>query len=107
MDLHISPMPDDESIQAMMYGPLVLAGRFDPVTKEMMYGEAEPKLGDQYKVPEITADTANPTGWVQPDGKQSLTFRSAGQSRQIELVPLYRVIRERYAVYWKVNARNS
>ncbi len=29
MDFHVSPMPDNEQIQAMMYGPLVLAGRFD------------------------------------------------------------------------------
>jgi hypothetical protein len=107
MDLHIAAMPDDESIQAMMYGPLVLAGRFDPVTKEMMYGDTEPKPGDQYKVPEITADAANPTAWVEPQGEQSLTFRSVGQSQPLALVPLYKVIRERYAVYWKVNAKTS
>src|SRR6202050_4169767 len=35
MDLHISPMPDDETLQAAMYGPLVLAGRFDAVSPEM------------------------------------------------------------------------
>ena len=29
MDLHIDAMPDKETIQAAMYGPLVLAGRFD------------------------------------------------------------------------------
>jgi uncharacterized protein len=111
MGLHIAPVPDDESIQAMMYGPLVLAGRFDPVTKEMMYGDTEPKPSDQYKVPEITADAANPTAWVQPDGKQPLTFHStshaAGEGPPIELVPLNKVMRERYAVYWKVKSSNS
>src|SRR5262249_32257585 len=56
MGLHISPMPDDQKLQAMMYGPLVLAGRFDPVTKEMMYsGDYEPKPSDQFKVPDIVA----------------------------------------------------
>ncbi len=107
MGLHIAPMPDDETIQAMMYGPLVLAGRFDPVTKELMYGDYEPKATDQYKVPEIKADAANPTAWVQQDPKQPLTFHAAGQSQPIELVPLYKVIRERYAVYWKVGSKNS
>ena len=72
-----------------------------------MYGDAEPKPADQYKVPEITADAGNPTGWVQPEGKQPLTFRTMGQSHQLELVPLYKVIRERYAVYWKVNSKTS
>jgi hypothetical protein len=89
-----------------MYGPLVLAGRFDPVTKEMMYGDIEPKPSDQYKVPEIAADVANPTAWVQPDGKHQLTFHAAGQERAIELVPLNKLIRERYAVYWKVNFKS-
>jgi len=34
MGLHIDSMPDNETIQAAMYGPLVLAGRFDPVSKK-------------------------------------------------------------------------
>jgi len=47
MDLHIAPMPDNEHIQAMMYGPLVLAGRFEPVTNEMTYsGDYQPKPTD-------------------------------------------------------------
>jgi hypothetical protein len=32
MSLHIDSMPDDPTIQAMMYGPLVLAGRFESGT---------------------------------------------------------------------------
>jgi DUF1680 family protein len=103
MSLHIHRMPDDETLQAVMYGPLVLAGRFDSVTNDMTYGDYEPKPGDQYKVPDIVADASKPTVWVEPDGKQSLTFRSVGQSQALTLVPLHRVIHEKYAVYWKVN----
>jgi DUF1680 family protein len=29
MNLHVQPMPDDESLQAVLYGPLVLAGRLE------------------------------------------------------------------------------
>ncbi|MGH9529517.1 MAG: beta-L-arabinofuranosidase domain-containing protein [Terriglobales bacterium] len=103
MGLHIWPMPDDETIQATMYGPLVLAGRFDPVTREMLYGDYQPKPGDQTKVPDITADPGKPTAWVQADAKQPLTFQSVGQSQPLTLVPLYKIINHRYAVYWKVN----
>jgi uncharacterized protein len=103
MDLHISSMPDDQSVQAMMYGPLVLAGKFDPVSKDMMYGDYEPKPTDLYKVPEIVADNANPTAWVKSDPKRPLTFEAVGQSQPMTLVPLYTIIPERYAVYWKVN----
>ena len=104
MGLHIQPMPDDATIQAVMYGPLVLAGRFDPVTKEMTYGEYGPKEKDQFKVPDVAADANKPTAWIEPDARQTLIFRTVGQSQPITMVPLYQIIRERYAVYWKVNA---
>jgi uncharacterized protein len=107
MDLHISPMPDDQTVQAMMYGPLVLAGKFDPVSKEMLYGDYEPKPTDLYKVPEIVADKANPTAWVKSDPKGPLMFEAVGQSQSMTLVPLYTIIPERYAVYWKVNNKTA
>ena len=103
MGLHVDRMPDDETIQAVMYGPLVLAGRFDPVSKEMTYGDYEPKAADQYKVPNIVADASRPTAWVEPDSKQPLLFHGVGQSQPLTLVPLNDVIHERYVVYWKVN----
>jgi uncharacterized protein len=107
MALHIDRMPDDENIQAVMYGPLVLAGRFDAVAKDLMYGEYEPKNQKPASVPEIVADSAKPTGWVEPDAKQPLTFHSVGQSQPLTLVPLYQITQERYAVYWKVNKKTA
>ncbi|MGC2186330.1 MAG: beta-L-arabinofuranosidase domain-containing protein [Terriglobales bacterium] len=108
MDFHISPMPDNEQIQAMMYGPLVLAGRFEPVTKEMTYsGDYEPKPTDPAKVPDIAADPAHPTGWVEPDAALPLTFKAVGQTQPLTLVPLYKVIHERYAVYWRVDRKST
>ncbi len=107
MELHISPMPDDQSVQAMMYGPLVLAGKFDPVSKEMLYGDYEPKPTDLYKVPEIVADNANPTAWVKSNPQKPLMFEAVGQSQPMTLVPLYTIIPERYAVYWKVNNKTA
>jgi uncharacterized protein len=105
MGLHIDPMPDEGTIQAAMYGPLVLAGRFEPVTKEMTYGDYEPKPGDQRKVADIVADASKPTGWIEPDAKQPLLFHGVGQSQALTLVPLYQVIHDRYAVYWRVDSK--
>jgi DUF1680 family protein len=105
MGLHVDSMPDDQTVQAMMYGPLVLAGRFDGVSKEMLYGDYEPKPSDEYKVPEIVADANKPTAWVEVDSKQPLTFSALGQSKAMKLAPLYQIINERYAVYWKVNSK--
>jgi DUF1680 family protein len=107
MKLHIDAMPDDQSVQAMMYGPLVLAGRFDAVSKEMLYGDYEPKPTDQHKVPDIVADANKPTAWVEADSKQPLTFRAVGQSQDMTLVPLYQVINDRYAVYWKLKSKST
>jgi hypothetical protein len=58
-------------------------------------------------VPDIVADAARPTAWVEPDSKQALTFRAVGQAQPVTLVPLYQIIRERYAVYWKVNQKSA
>ncbi len=107
MGLHMASMPDDETIQAAMYGPLVLAGRFDQVTKEMSYGDYEPKPGDQQKVPDIVADSGKPTAWIEPDTSQLLTFHAVDQTRPLTMVPLYKIIHERYAVYWKVNNKSA
>lgn len=105
MDLHIAPMPDDATVQAVMYGPLVLAGRFETVTKEMMYSDTQPDPKKPMKVAEITADASKPTGWIEADQKQSLTFHTVGQEQPTTLVPLNTIFAERYAVYWKVNSK--
>jgi len=105
MGLHIDSMPDNDTIQAAMYGPLVLAGRFEPVTKEMTYGDYEPKPADQQKVPDIVADAAKPTSWIEPDAKLPLTFHTVGQPQTVTMVPLNKVFHDRYAVYWKVDSK--
>ena len=107
MGLHIDSMPDDETIQAAMYGPLVLAGRFEAVTKDMTYSSYGPKPGTQSHVPDIVADPGHPASWIEPDAKQPSTFRAVGQPQSLALVPLYKVIHERYAVYWKVKDKRA
>ena len=102
MQLHMDSMPDDETIQAAMYGPLVLAGRFDEVTRDMSYGHYGPR-GAQSKAPDIVADPERPAAWLEPDPKQSLIFKAVGQSQPMTSIPLYKVIHERYAAYWKIN----
>jgi hypothetical protein len=68
----------------------------------MSYGDYGPRSAKQRKVPDIVADANKPTAWIEPDGKQPLIFRAVGQSESFAMLPLYKVIHERYAVYWKV-----
>jgi uncharacterized protein len=108
MSLHYEPMPDDRSVRAIMYGPIVLAGRLGTqgLTKDIL--RAEPtKLKDipHYRsepvpAPQFRAAAGDLHKWVEPAGRP-LEFRTTGQEHNVELSPLYRVIDERYAVYWK------
>jgi DUF1680 family protein len=106
MGLHRHPMPDDESIQAVMYGPLVLAGRFDSVTREMQYEGYGPR-GTPFKAPEISGRIDDVTSWVQPVPGQPLVFKASVPGQPIDLVPLNQILRNRYAVYWKVNPADA
>lgn len=106
MNLHIDPMPDNATVQAMMYGPLVLTGRFEPVTREQQYADYEQKNSTPTEVTDIVADADVATSWVKSDPNQPLTFQGVGQSQPVTMVPLYQVIHDRYAVYWEVNKKS-
>lgn len=108
MQLRTEPTPDNPSVLAIMYGPLVLAGRLGtdgltpdilraPPTKPRMVPEFPPNAA-------IPAPTLKPRGtdvnsWISPTGP--LEFRTTGQEHDVTLVPFYKILDERYAVYWK------
>ncbi len=106
MQLYAIPMPDKESLQAIMYGPLVMAARFEEEPREKWYRhfaadekqEAAPTL--QFKGKPHT-----PSSWLEPSGDK-LTFRTAGQTQAATFVPLSSIVHERYAVYHEVNDKN-
>jgi len=110
MSLHVQPMPDEPSLQAILYGPLVLAGRLGTqgLTRELLRAEpTKPRTVPEYKGEPIAAPTfwacsRDPGAWVRPTPGRSLEFQTVGQARNVDLVPLYRILDERYAVYWRV-----
>jgi uncharacterized protein len=104
MRLHVAAMPDDESVQAVMYGPLVLAGRFAESPREHWYGDLGPKATPA-AVPGITADLRKPESWIDPVAGQPLVFHGVGQAQALTLVPLSDIVHEQYAVYWKVQSK--
>jgi DUF1680 family protein len=109
MKLHAAPIPDDASLQAMMYGPLVLAGRLgtDALSKDLIYGPSAPDEKKTIPVPEIAASGKDTTAWVEPAKDERLAFRTVGQSENVNLIPLYKLFDERYTVYWKVNGKTA
>jgi DUF1680 family protein len=106
MSLHAAPTPDDSTLRAAMYGPLVLAGKLGTkdLTKDDIYGPLGPDEKKTIPVPAIAA-TGDSLNWVEPVKGETLTFRTAGQSSSVGLVPLYKLFDERYTVYWKVNQK--
>lgn len=111
MRLHCAPMPDDPTVQAVMYGPLVLAGKLGNagLTADTLRAEpTKPRTVPEYKsepvaAPTIRAASADPASWLKPAGR-ALEFRTVGQPSELTLAPLNRIFDERYAVYWKVSA---
>ncbi|UCH35056.1 MAG: glycoside hydrolase family 127 protein [Armatimonadota bacterium] len=88
MSLRAQPMPDDPELIALMYGPLVVAG-----------------LSEKHTY--LPGDADDPQSWVKPVPGEPLTFRTVGQPTDVTFVPLYRVIHERYGVYWVVTQEGS
>jgi hypothetical protein len=108
MSLRMETLPGDETQQAAMYGPLVLAGRLgtEGLTMEMFYSEySTVPPGQQIFAPAITTGPKDPVGWLKPVADQPLTFQSVGQDKTISLIPLYKLFGERYAVYWKMASK--
>ena len=112
MGLHLHAMPDDPSLQAVMYGPLVLVGRLgtEGLTPAVLRAEpTKPRTVPEYKsdavaVPAFQPRGAGPADWITRTGSRSLEFRTSGQPQDVTLVPFHTLFDERYAVYWKISA---
>jgi hypothetical protein len=88
-----------------MYGPLVLAGRLgsENLTQPEIYlGHDPTPSGDPAPVPNINSKSKGPLGWVEPVANQPGSFRVTAGSGQVSLIPFYKLLGERYVVYWKV-----
>jgi DUF1680 family protein len=107
MQLHTAPMPDKESLQAAMYGPLVLAARFEEEPREKWYRHfrAEEK---QEPLPtlQFKGKLDDPATWLEPAGGK-LTFRAGSQNQATTFVPLSNIVHERYSVYHEITPEKS
>ena len=105
MGLHLDSLPGDPTLQAVMYGPLVLAGRLgsENLSKAQIYLGNDPTPGGKPAlVPAIRSGSKDPTGWVEAIPDQPSSFQVQAGDQRIKLAPFYKVLGERYAVYWKV-----
>jgi uncharacterized protein len=84
MRLGFSPAPDQPSVQAVTYGPVVLSGVYADYP-----GPALPAL-DPASVRQTTA--------------QPMTFTATADGQPVTLVPVARAAHEYYTVYWQTPA---
>ena len=110
MSLRAEPLPDDNTLQAFLYGPIVLVGHTGEkdLPKDMTTGHFESRAKpDPANIPTLRGDSRELDSWMRPVGDQPLTFRAAGQAQDETLSPLYKLFGQRYTVYFRVNPNAS
>jgi hypothetical protein len=108
MALRLEPLSGDPHLKAVMFGPLVLAGRLgeaglpaDPIHADPTAPRTVPEFkGEPAPAPSFRA-AGVPGDWIRR-GDRPLTFRTAGQAQDVEFVPFNRLYGERYGIYWRV-----
>jgi len=106
MALRYESMADDHSQRAILYGPLVLAGKLgkDGLNQELQLGPMGPEIKKipAIKIPAFEAGEKRLEDWIKP-GDRPLTFQTSGQKADVKLEPFYKVTGEKYSLYWKVS----
>ena len=105
MHLYSEAMPDDPHMQAFLYGPVVLGADLgtDGVTEANSIRALGPAMrqAPALEIPSFKAQ-GSASSWIKP-ASAPLTFRTAGQSKDVTLVPFNRLIGKRYSIYWQVS----
>ena len=104
MQLHTETLPDNPNTIAIMYGPMVLVGDLGTEGLDGIshYGPSAPQMG-RVKTPVIPAfvgTASDVTAKIAPDGAMRFKTQDLARPHDVTLVPLYRIVNQRYNVYW-------
>jgi hypothetical protein len=99
-------MPDKESLQAAMYGPLVLAARFEEEPRDKWYRHfASEEKQEPLATLQFKGKLDDPASWLEP-GRGKLAFQAASQNQTVAFTPLSNIVHERYSVYHGIHQSN-
>ena len=114
MELRQEQLPGDDSVNAALYGPLVLAadlGAIPPNGPERVIhsGDTVPKsLSAASPLPKAdAAPDADTKKWIQVESPSELRFTAVGESAKYALMPIYQIDDQRYSVYWRMQSRQK
>jgi DUF1680 family protein len=110
MHLHLEALPTAPHIAAVMYGPIVLAGRLgtqgvargaDLIVNERHSGEM---LNIPRELPSWPLNRDQLATQINQIDAAALAFRARGvvDLPQLELIPYYAIAHERYNMYWEL-----
>ena len=98
--LRLEPLPDNPNRAAIMWGPLVLAGKlgWDHRHDDGPGSHVE----DLKSIPVLVATGRPAEEWLKPVEGKPGTFITVGvgRDREVEMVPFHLLHRHRYAAYW-------
>ncbi|HVU16936.1 MAG TPA: beta-L-arabinofuranosidase domain-containing protein [Candidatus Didemnitutus sp.] len=104
--LHTEALPGDATEQAILFGPIVLAGKLGAADMPSPYERDQLDLArfPHPDVPAFIPDGADWLGRVERISPHELLFRTHGIGRphDVLLAPFYQLQHERYVVYWDV-----
>ncbi len=111
MTLRTEPLPGTTNLVAFLYGPIVLAGELGTSGLPSPYARSQVDLGKvpTPQAPLLVAETGELLSHISKVPDQPLTFRTRGIGRpgDFNLVPLYQLHHQRYAVYWPVYSERA
>ena len=81
MELAVEPTPDHPTVQALIYGPVVLTG---------VYGSDPGSLTPQLEMASVRQTAAQP-----------MTFEGVADRNTVKLIPIARAAHEYYTTYWQ------
>ncbi|WP_287678849.1 glycoside hydrolase family 127 protein [Bacteroides sp.] len=108
MKLHWESAPDNKNIAALLYGPVVLAGKLGTEGMKAPAPYSNPELYNDYYTYDynIPENIENKTIVKSIKPERSFVKKGDGlkfiSDKGVELEPLFDVHRQRYAVYWKI-----
>ena len=112
MELRLERLPGAPHLAALMYGPIVLAGRCgtdglaagaQQIANERTSGE---QLSVAMEIPRLAVSPEHLHLVIRRQGQGGLNFRVASNSpeREFDLMPYFRIAHERYNLYWQIDA---